>query len=249
MVSLGTIRVWDDWPLLTDRRRLLEMEIALRHRLRTLRIVYFSAIIAIDLVAIQLTRGSETLPHRQPISAETDCGALALYTLLSLEGIGTDLAKIDAALPSRHPEGYSMAELRSAAHQCGLDLIGVKWNKSVRQPDRPLLALLRRGDHGHYVVVRPVGHTGSLVQILDIKMEPLILDATILYAMPEWTGLALIPKPKGSLTHLIIVMATGILVLLSAILVVRRRHFGSRASKAFLGITEGPLPASSSTAS
>lgn len=44
------------------------------------------------------------------------------------------------------------------------------------------------------MVVRPVGHTGKLVQVLEANTIPVIVDAKDLFSSPEWTGLALVPS-------------------------------------------------------
>ena len=52
---------------------------------------------------------------------------------------------------------------------------------------------LKSGPEGHFIVVRPVGHTGRLVQVLDGELNPNVGDAEWLFASPSWTGLALVP--------------------------------------------------------
>lgn len=121
-----------------------------------------------------------------------DCGTLSLYMLLSIEGRPTDLKVIESSLPAPHPKGYSMKDLREGARLCGLSLRGVEFGKSVTGLDRPMVVLLRRKDHGHYVVIRPVGHSGKLIQILDSNKAPAIIDADILSNSSEWSGLVLL---------------------------------------------------------
>ncbi len=124
-----------------------------------------------------------------------DCGTLAVAALLHVEGRQADLARVAAGLPTPRPaEGYSLGELRDASRRSGLDLRGVRFLDRDRRPDRPALVHLRRGDHGHYVVIRPVGHTARLVQILDPPREPRVIDYATLSRSPEWTGFGLIPS-------------------------------------------------------
>ena len=52
---------------------------------------------------------------------------------------------------------------------------------------------MKRTQHGHFLVIRPVGHTGKLVQIVDSLQSPEVIDKSVLLASPEWTGLALVP--------------------------------------------------------
>ena len=50
------------------------------------------------------------------------CGVNAFYLLLQLEGQPTSLARLEAALPPTHEDGYSMAKLAQVAHSIGLNL-------------------------------------------------------------------------------------------------------------------------------
>lgn len=54
-----------------------------------------------------------------------DCGVNALYVLLCLEGRPVTLDRLLSALPARHPSGYSMGELATAARTLGLKVEGV----------------------------------------------------------------------------------------------------------------------------
>lgn len=130
-----------------------------------------------------------------------DCGVLALHTLLALEGRETTLGTIEAALPPSPVGGYSLAQLQDAARTCGLSLDGLQLARGKRAPDRPALLHLKRGPHGHFVVVRPVGHSGQLVQVLDVAEEPFVTDAAEISASPEWTGLALVPRRRAWVTQ------------------------------------------------
>jgi len=91
------------------------------------------------------------------------CGTMALYHLLRMEGADVTVEAIQARLPRPRPEGYSMKELRAAASACGVRLDGVLLKKSAEAIDRPMLVFVDRGGHGHYIVARPVGRTGKLV--------------------------------------------------------------------------------------
>ena len=72
-------------------------------------------------------------------------------------------------------------------------LIGIRLEKSVDAIDRPMLVFLKRGSHGHFVVIRPIGHTGKLVQVIDSARGTEVVDKSDLINSPDWTGLALIP--------------------------------------------------------
>ncbi len=129
-------------------------------------------------------------PH-DPGESALDCGTLALYHLLHLEGRPTDLTVIRSHLPAMPPAGYSMKELRDAARACGLQLSGLQPKDPIRELDRPMIAFLRQG---HYIVARPVGHTGKQVQILNGAVDSTIIDKQTLLTGTGWTGLVLAPK-------------------------------------------------------
>ena len=145
-----------------------------------------------------------------PNEAGVDCGTKALYFLLRLEGRSTDPARIVAALdgvaaPSETKEpvqGRSMRDLRDAAGRLGIKLDGVRWPSGPTPPDRPVIAFLDRKPHGHFVTVRPVGHSGKLVQVFDGETDPKVIDAAKLIATSEWTGLILAPRRANWLARL-----------------------------------------------
>ena len=134
---------------------------------------------------------------REEQPAAYDCGTLSLYTLLHLEGRSISLPQIECELPTPSPAGHSMKALREAAGALGLDLVGVRLPESRNASDRPALVFLDRAPHGHFVVVRPVGHSSTLVQMLDAHQPPIVIDAADLYASPDWTGLALMPTRRN----------------------------------------------------
>ncbi len=123
-----------------------------------------------------------------------DCGTLALFTLLQLEGRPTSLRRLESILPAPNPRGYSMKELQDAARARGLNLVGALLKKDSKAIDRPMIMYLKQGEHGHFIVVRPVGPSGSLVQILDPNLRPDVIDKSDLFAAREWSGLTLMPS-------------------------------------------------------
>lgn len=149
--------------------------------------------------------------------ANYDCGTLALYTLLRLEGRATRLVDVGTSLHPRPAPGSSMRELRDAAASLGVRLTGIRLPPDGRL-DRPAIVFTRRGGHGHFFVLRPVGHTGELVQVLDALQDPDVTDMPNLVNSPGWTGLALIPsRPRWpvrlgwSLLGIAIICSLGLL--------------------------------------
>ncbi len=60
--------------------------------------------------------------------------------------------------------------------------------------DRPWIVHLKQSGHGHFLVVRPVGHSGRLVQVIDPPSLPEVVDVDALLARSDWTGLGLTPE-------------------------------------------------------
>lgn len=133
--------------------------------------------------------------------ARLECGIYSLYVLLRLEGLGADYGSLRAALPVTNPAGHSMAELRDAAATFGLGLDGRQLARGVGAVDRPMIAYLGGGSKGHFVVIRPVGTTGSMVQVIDPPRSPWIGDLDQIATHKRWTGRVLVPSavPTGRL--------------------------------------------------
>ena len=123
-----------------------------------------------------------------------DCGFQSLYTLLRMEGVTPTIAELENKLPEPSPRGYSLLELREAAMACGLDLTGVRLPDDLGSLDRPALVHLRRGEAGHFIIVRPIDRGGGRIQVIDPNGPPYVLPAADLHDSNEWTGLALIPR-------------------------------------------------------
>lgn len=122
-----------------------------------------------------------------------DCGTLAIYALTRAENRQVSLADIARALPAQRAQGYSMKELKNAAAEFDCPLRGVLLRADWKL-DRPAIVFLNEQGHGHFVVIRPVGESAKLVQVLELRETPYILDMSDLRASPSWTGLALIPE-------------------------------------------------------
>lgn len=157
-------------------------------------------LVAICLAAIAIAWPGRVLADEKPgTPGPRDCGTLALYHLLHLEGRPIGLDRIESVLARSGPEGHSFRELREAARRCGLTLDAVVIPKRRSAIKRPALLFVKMEREGHFVVVRPVGHTGHLVQLLDGEHAPVVTDAERLFASPSWTGLALVPHRQNYL--------------------------------------------------
>ena len=128
----------------------------------------------------------------EPAPEPIDCGTGSLFLLLRLNDRPAGLAEIEGALPTRDPRGHSMAELADASRALGLDLEGVALGNADRLPDRPAIAFLDRGGEDHFVVLRPVGTTGTMIQVLDPPRTPRIADVATLRGEPQWSGRLLV---------------------------------------------------------
>lgn len=167
-------------------------------------------------------RASAEAPPAAPHPSR-DCGAAALYVLLSLEGRPTDLAEVTRALPPLKSGGYSMREIRDAARPLGLRLAGVSIAREGRSIDRPAIAHLDVGKGGHFVVIRPVGHTGNLVQVIDSTQSPIVIDRSELISSKQWTGFVLVP-PRANWLALSATGLASVLILSGAAMHLGRRR-------------------------
>ena len=183
-------------------------------------------------------KGADDEPRGAP---STDCGLLALFCLLRSEGVPVDLAELEPRIGAPPEGGRSMRELREVAQGFGLQLVGVRLDGAAEAMDRPMILHLNRGNHGHFVVVRPVGRSGKLVQVLDNGRPPMVIDAEELAGSKEWSGLALVPVPGRwgvDIAALIVLV-----VALAVIIVTGRRIAASKRSAA----TPPPAPSNQLT--
>jgi len=151
---------------------------------------------------------------------DRDCGVKALFLLLQIEGRGVGIADLQRALPPRDPQGFSIAELARAAKSLGLRLDAVALGAKSPPPDRAAIAFFQDGGGGHFAVVRPVGVTGSLVQVIDPPREPEVVDYDRLAAARGWTGCLLIPQDRWPARSLVAVASAvgGVTVVTAALL-------------------------------
>jgi hypothetical protein len=154
-----------------------------------------------------------------------DCGVNSLYLILQLEGRPVPLDRLDAALPLRPQDGYSMAELKAAARTLGLQLRGVQLSKGDRPLKRPAIAYFYDRKGGHFAVLKPVGTTGTMVQLIDPPLSPQILDYDRLFSWDSWTGRALVAHDNWLASNLALISAAAIGTLLIALSM--RRHYGT----------------------
>lgn len=143
--------------------------------------------------------------------SKDSCGTKSLYLLFKSTDNNIEFEKLKSFLPSPGTAGYSMAELRDAAKAGGLSLVGIRLRDRLTHLDRPALVRLNRGVHGHFVLIRPVGHTGSLVQVIDAGHSTEVIDFAELQSRPEWTGLALMPSRK--IRYMTVVLYFGMSVI------------------------------------
>ncbi len=184
------------------------------------------------LIAFSATttaRAGEPARVESKARAAEDCGPLALYALLKLEGRTTDPDQVLSRFPPPRPGGYSMKELRDAARALGLGLDGVFLGKDGAAIDRPVIAFLKVEGRGHFLVVRPVGHSGRLVQVIDSNQPPHVMDRTDLVGSGQWTGLVLAPT-RTSPTALIVAGVVVASVVGGSTRVLALRRAGARAT-------------------
>jgi hypothetical protein len=62
---------------------------------------------------------------------------------------------------------------------------------------------LKDGKGGHFAVLRPVGTTGTMVQVLDPPNAPWIGDCTQVMSTKAWTGRVLIARDPWPYRHVL----------------------------------------------
>ena len=122
------------------------------------------------------------------------CGLRSLFILLQLQGLAIHLDAIEQLLPASGSKGHSMADLQDAARGVGLRLKGIRVRERDLPLDRSSIAYMNYQGDGHFIVLRPVGTTGTMVQIIEPPNAPRIVDYTDLLAHPAWTGKLLVPE-------------------------------------------------------
>lgn len=160
---------------------------------RSLKLGLYSSLIVLALPLGAATQGDE---EAAGIDDVVDCGTMSLGALLLLEGYPAEPDLLLARLRPSSPAGPSLEELRDAAAAYGLKLRAVRLDNDERAVDRPMIVFFRRTGHGHFQVVRPVGHTGKLAEVIDPNWPPAIVDKAALFATPGWTGIALVPDRR-----------------------------------------------------
>ncbi len=159
-----------------------------------------------------------------------DCGVNALLVLSELEDRHLEVPALFDALPPRHPRGYSMEELMSASDRLGLRLAGIRLVGEDLSIRVPAIFYLEGKPDGHFAVLRPVGVTGKMVQVIDPPLPPRVLDYRQLRAIPGWTGRVLVRREPWWSRFRLPLLIAGIGLLLS---------FGIRPLRRSLGLTVG----------
>ncbi len=126
-----------------------------------------------------------------------------LFLMLELVGRPVSLDHLESALPPRHPDGYSMAELAAAARLLGLQLEGVRFATGDKPLDRPAIGFLKDAKGGHFAVFRPVGSTGTMVQVIDPPYVPWIADYDRVFSAKPWTGRILVRRDAWLVRNMI----------------------------------------------
>ena len=124
----------------------------------------------------------------------------------------------------RSRDGYSMAELAEASRVLGLRLDGMQLDRRGARPDRPVIAFFKDAKVGHFAIIRPVGTTGAMCQVLDPPHALRLIDYAEVARMPTWTGRVLAPASPWAIRNAAPLLAgAGALVVTGAVVGRRRR--------------------------
>jgi hypothetical protein len=174
------------------------------------------------VVLVALAQAFGAPPGGDDETLKRDCGVNSLFILLRLEGHSVGLSRLLSALPPRNPDGYSMIELSEAARAVGVALEGVRFSKGDKALARPAIAFLKQEGGGHFAVLRPVGTTGKMVQVIDPPSPPWVADYDRAFATKPWTGRVLMPRTTRSVQNTVALpMAVAGIAIMAVAL---RRH-------------------------
>jgi hypothetical protein len=132
--------------------------------------------------------------------------------MLALHGRSPDVQQLVRQLAPQGDGRLSMLTIRNAASQAGLIVEGRQLDRTSTLPARPFIAYLSEPE-GHFVVIRPIGRTQTLVQVLDGMNEPFVIDHERLKNSPSWTGRILI-TPEPTLRLWLLAITSGFVLLL-----------------------------------
>ncbi len=135
-------------------------------------------------------------PDDDSQAAELDCGTMTLSVLLNLSGRRASFDEVSNSLSSASDHGHSLLDLQEVATRFGLHTTGYQWQDHRSRPNKPCISLVRNFDgSGHFILLNPVGRSGTLVQIVDPPLHPRIVDFADLAEYYDWTGEILMPSP------------------------------------------------------
>jgi ABC-type bacteriocin/lantibiotic exporter with double-glycine peptidase domain len=138
--------------------------------------------------------------------------------------MAADLHGVESTLGRRHEAGYSLAELAQASQALGLTLDGVQVDSGNIPLTRPAIGYFRGPFGGHYAVLRPVGVTGTMVQVIDPPNVPRVMDYQRLLSDNSWTGRLLTPRDRRAWWSGRIAWFAAGVFLVSAIVGLVRHH-------------------------
>lgn len=149
-----------------------------------------------------------------------DCAVNALFLLLELEGQPASFERITASFPaSRDPRGYSMAEIAAAARSLGLPLEGYQLPQAATPLREPVIAYVKTASGGHFAVLRRVGSTGTMVQVIDPPSPPWIADYGRVFQARSWTGRVLLRRDPWTTRNASLLLGTAGLAVVGVALV------------------------------
>lgn len=148
--------------------------------------------LGLTLVLLSLLAEGDASPRQDASSIEhgwLSCGFASLYVLQHWMGGALNLEQLRAA--DHGP--ISMLELITVAGQSGIVLHGVKLSAGDFPLREPHILHFSRGPVGHFMVARPVGQTGRLIQLFDPPSNYLFVYQDDLLNDPTFSGYALRP--------------------------------------------------------
>ena len=116
-----------------------------------------------------------------------------------------------------------MLDLQTAAAKFDVHLQGVRLDRRSLPLRQPAIAHLKIDGAGHFIVLRPVGSTGTMVQVIEPFHAPRIVDYVDLTRGAAWTGdVLLFDSPADRLWRcfswmfVLLLLSIGIFIIMQA---------------------------------
>ncbi len=186
-----------------------------------------SVIATILFSRFAIARPGSEMQDRIPI-----CGESAVYMMLQLHGIRTDLNSVMNVIRRRSDASLSFLDLCEIGSSNGIEFEGIRVRNLEELPREPMIAALQHEPTGHFIVLHPIEGSPTLVQVYDQNSEPKAINIDKLMANRQWTGHVLVKKRPIISWSRLSLLSTGASIISVIALIAYRLRFAKGGTKA-----------------